>query len=199
MSWKQVKDFNPKNMGTKRGWCLQNCRLGFGITTGRYLSAKEDMEAQKKNGTLHDFSTIPYNCAVPVYINTSSKYEHVEVCDHGTWWSDGRKVSEPKNIFGWGELCDGTRVVKYTNVKKPFLPAKGYWCYGDNDPRIGELSAFMYSTFPAYTKKKALGNFYGSYIRSAIKEFQRRTKLIPVDGCVGKKTYAMLKKYGFNG
>ena len=101
-------------------------------------------------------------------------------------------------MFGWGELCDGVRVVKYVEDVPSFLPSKGYWCYGDKDERIGRLSSFMYKTFPAYTNKKALGNFYGHYIRAAIREFQRRTNL-DATGSVDKKTYAMLKKYGFNG
>lgn len=198
MSWKQVKTFNSKRMGHNKGWCLKNCRLGFGITDGHFPSAKADMESQLKNGTLHGLDTLPDNVAVPVYLDTPSRYEHVEVVDHGVWWSDGEKVKPSKNVYGWGELCDGVRVVKWVEDKQPFLPAKGYWCYGDNDARVGELAKFMYKTFPSYTNKKALGNYYGGYIRAAIKEFQRRVNLKP-DGCVGKKTYAMLKKYGFKG
>lgn len=34
----------------------------------------------------------------------------------------------------------------------------------------------MRKTFPAYTDEKALGNYYGEYIHSAIEEFQRRAK-----------------------
>lgn len=198
MSWKQVKAFNSKRMGHQAGWCLKNCRLGFGISEGHFPSAKADMESQLKNGTLHPRDTLPDNVAVPVYLDTPSRYEHVEVVDHGVWWSDGEKVKPSKNVYGWGELCDGVRVVKWVEDKQPFLPAKGYWCYGDNDARVGELAKFMYKTFPSYTNKKALGNYYGGYIRAAIKEFQRRVNL-KQDGCVGKKTYAMLKKYGFKG
>ena len=78
--WKQVKNFNIKKMGTKKGYCLQNVRLGFGIPA-KYASAKVDMEANKKAGTLHDMSTIPTNVAVPVYVDSSSKYEHIIVCE----------------------------------------------------------------------------------------------------------------------
>ena len=199
MSWAQVRAFDPKRMGTKKGWCLQNVRLGFGIKSGTFPSAKADMESQLQHKTLHTLDCIPVNCAVPVYLDTSSKYKHVVVDDEGTWWSDGVKTTAPKksSVFGWGELCDGTRVVRWVDDKKPFLPAKGYWCYGDKDERVGILSTFMYKTFPAYTNKKALGTFYGNYLRSAIREFQKRTGLEP-DGSTGKKTYAMLKKYGFN-
>ena len=199
MAWKQVRTFNINKMGRKSGWCLQNCAKGFGIDYGQFASAKADMESQMKNGTLHPLSTLPTNVAIPVYIDTNSKYEHVEVYDRGTWYSDGKKVSAPasKKVFGWGELCDGRRVVEWIN--DGFLPPKGYWKPGDIDPRIGELSTFMYRTFPAYTDKRALGNYYGKFLTASIKEFQRRTNLKPVDGCVGKETYAMLKKYGFKG
>lgn len=85
-----------------------------------------------------------------------------------------------------------------------FLPAKGYWCRGDNDPRVGQLAAFMRQNFPAYTSSKALGNYYGQYLESAIKEFQRRAKADgryddAIDGDTGPKTYAALKSYGFTG
>jgi len=54
----------------------------------------------------------------------------------------------------------------------------------------------MYKEFPAYTNKRALGNYYGKYIQSSIKEFQKRTGL-EQDGCVGPITLAKLKEYGF--
>ena len=47
MAWQQELNFNINKMGTKKGWCLQNARLGFGIPKGTYASAKADMLAQK--------------------------------------------------------------------------------------------------------------------------------------------------------
>lgn len=200
MSWQQVLPFNLSKMGTKSGWCLQNVRLGFGIDKGTFPSAKADMESQKKNGTLHSDNP-PANVAVPVYVDSTSKYEHVVVCDKGVYYSDGKRVNKPAKTFGWGELCDGVRVVKWVDDPKPeptksFLPAKGYWCRGDKDPRIDDLSKFMYKVFPAYTNVKALGPVYGPYLEASIKEFQRRTGLVP-DGMTGPKTYAKLQEYGF--
>jgi hypothetical protein len=111
--WEQVRRFNVKNMGTKKGYCLQNVRLGFGIPP-KYASAKIDMEANKRAGTLHNINTIPTNVAVPVYMDTSSKYEHIIVCDHGTYYSDGKRLTSTKGLkfFGWGEMCNGVRIVK---------------------------------------------------------------------------------------
>ena len=117
MSWVQVLPFNLSKMGTKKGYCLQNDRLAFGITKGTFASAKADMESQKKNGTLH-YDNPPANVAVPVYVDSTSVYEHVMVCDHGTYYSDGKKVSKPTKTFGWGELCDGVRVVKWVEDAK---------------------------------------------------------------------------------
>lgn len=201
MAYQQVKNFNPAKMGTQKGWCLQNCRLGFGITTGKYASAKADMNAQKANGTFHT-GAVPTNVAVPVYCDTVSQYEHVVVADHGVWYSDGKKVTPTTfKVFGWGECCDGQRVVKWVADPTPaptqgFLPPKGYWTKGDKDPRVGELARFMRNTFPAYTNVKALGNLYGDYLMSSIRTFQRKTGLVADANC-GPKTYAMLKKYGF--
>ena len=205
MAWSQVKSFSLSKMGARQGWCLMNCRLGFGISTGHFASAKADMESQKKNGTLHDISTLPTNVAVPIYVDTTSKYEHVIVSDRGTYYSDGKRLASLTGLkcFGWGELCDGVRVVKWTADPTPapsteFLPAKGYWTIGDNDARIGRLATFMRNNFPFYTPASALGNYYGKYIAGAIKEFQRRTGL-QADGNVGKLTYAKLQQYGFKG
>lgn len=79
-----------------------------------------------------------------------------------------------------------------------FLPAKGWWGLGDNDARIGRLASFMYASFPLYTKKAALGNYYGPNIKAAIAEFQRRTGL-QADGNTGPITFAKLQQFGFRG
>lgn len=207
MAWKQTRSFNIGKMGKRAGWCLMNCRLGFGINVGTYPSAKADMEAQKKNGTFHT-DPVPTNVAVPVYCDTSSRYEHVVVSDHGTVYSDGKKVIgglSAFKVFGWGECCDGARVVSWAKDPAPaptpstgFLPARGYWTQGDRDWRIGNMASWMRQTFPAYTPKAALGNLFGPYLTGAVKQFQKRTGLV-ADGSVGPKTYAMMKKYGFKG
>ena len=202
MAYKQVRNFNLSSMGKRAGWCLMNCRLGFGISKGTYPSAKADMESQRKNGTLHGIDSVPTNCAVPVYADTSSKYEHVLVCDHGVYYSDGKRLAGTGGFkfFGWGELCDGKRVVEWTNdpVVTPDLPPRGYIRLGDNLPIVGRIAIFMRKNYPAYTSEKALGTYYGNYICSSIKEFQRRTGLQP-DGNIGPITLAKLKAYGFGG
>jgi len=77
-----------------------------------------------------------------------------------------------------------------------FFGKKGYFSLGDSSPNIGKIAEFMYKNFPLYTSKKALGNYYGPYIKGSIAEFQRRTGL-KADGCVGPLTLAKLKQYGF--
>lgn len=198
MAYEQIKAFYPKEMGTKKGWCLQNCRLGFRIYTGKYASAKSAYEASKRNGTLREMDKLPSNISVPVYQASTSKYGHVIVYNKGTYYSDGAIVRNPKGLLGWDTRMDGVEVVKFTQSKN-FLPEKGYWKEGDCDDRIGYLASFMRRTFPAYTSAKALGNYYGKYLKASITEFQKRSngKLYP-DGCVGPKTYAELKKYGFD-
>lgn len=195
MAYEQIMRFYPKDMGTEKGWCLKNCRIGFHIYTGKYASAKSAYEAAKKNGTLRNMNSLPSNISVPVYMTSTSKYGHVIVYNMGTYYSDGKVLKNPQGLLGWDIMMDGVQVVKETAAKN-FLPAKGYWCEGDNDPRIGDLAIFMRHTFPAYTSAKALGNYYGKYIKSSITEFQRRVHLYP-DGCVGRLTYNELKKYGF--
>lgn len=195
-NYEQTMPFYPKDMGKQKGWCLQNCRLGFHIYKPKYASAKAAMDAAKRNGTYHA-GTPPNNISVPVYVSSSSKYGHVVVWDKGTWWSDGKKYSSWSGVLGWDEMMDGTRVVKVASSKS-FLPAKGYWAKYDKDDRVAALASFMRKTFPAYTSAKALGPVYGDHLSKSIAEFQRRSngKLYP-DGMTGPKTYAELQNYGF--
>jgi peptidoglycan hydrolase-like protein with peptidoglycan-binding domain len=184
-------------MGKKKGWCLQNCRLGYRIYTGHYASAKAAYQAGLKNGTVHSFNDLPHNCAVPVYYDTASQYGHVIVYDRGTYYSDGSKFNpDLKKCLGWDENMDSVPVVKKTS-QKSFLPAKGYWAKYDEDDRVAVLARFMRQNFPAYTSAKALGPVYGNYLSKSIAEFQKRTGLYP-DGMTGPKTYNKLKEYGFN-
>ena len=83
-----------------------------------------------------------------------------------------------------------------------FFGGLGYFKDGDEHPNINKIAEFMLKTFPAYTSEKALGPVYGPYIKSSIKEFQRRAKLegnydSTVDGYFGPITLESLKKYGF--
>lgn len=196
--YEQLKTFYPKDMGRDKGWCLRNVAKGFHIcpSPNPAPDAKTDMARNKAKGTFHSsLSDIPLNCAVPVYVKTTSKYGHVAVYDKGVFYNDGKKVNSLGTILGWGEWCNGYQIVK-RGATRSFLPAKGYWGLGDKDERIASLALFMRQNFPAYTSAKALGPYYGKYLESSIKDFQKRTKLYP-DGCVGKLTYAKLKEYGF--
>lgn len=87
---------------------------------------------------------------------------------------------------------------KETKSDTSFFGKKGYFSSGDTNANIGKIADFMYKTFPAYTSKKALGNYYGPYLKGSITEFQKRTGL-KADGSVGPKTLAKLKEYGFKG
>lgn len=118
MAYKQILPFQLSMMGTKAGWCLQNCRLGFNIQSGTYPSAVADKNAQAANGTLHSMVELPSNIAVPVYTSgIYPEYGHVLVYDHGHWYQDGYEINYPSGtIYGWGEFCDGVRVVEFTNV-----------------------------------------------------------------------------------
>lgn len=206
-NYEQVAECNINQMGKQMGFCLQNCRVAFGFKIGKKASAKVDYQNQLQRGLIHPLNTLPKNVCVSVYADTPAKlrsngkyvdYDHVMISYYGQLYSDGKKVNWNycKKYYGWGEEIDGYRIVKPTTLKQ-FLPAKGYWQYGDQDERIDFLTTFLYATFPAYAKRNVLGNIYGKNTVKAIKEFQRRTGLY-VDGILGKNTYAMLKKYGFN-
>lgn len=97
------------------------------------------------------------------------------------------------------EYKEGTPTTKPTakpTTSTSFFPKKGYFGLGDTHANVSKIASFMYKTFPTYTKKAALGNYYGKNIQASIKEFQKRTKL-EADGNVGPITLKELKKYGF--
>ena len=120
MAWKQVVQFNLSKMGTVKGMCLRNVRLAYGIPP-LYYDAKAAMLANKKAGTLHSMDSLPKNVAVPVFVDTSSINEHVEVSDKGAFYSDGKYVANPKSqkFFGWGETLNDVRIVKYVADPTP--------------------------------------------------------------------------------
>lgn len=113
--WTQLLQFDPNNMGDTQGLCLQNTREGFGIPSGTFATARADMESQMLNGTLHA-GYPPLGIAVPIYYNNSLEAGHVAVWDHGVVYSDKRQCASIEAVdsgyMGWGELCDGVRVVE---------------------------------------------------------------------------------------
>lgn len=155
--YRQVKTFDPKRMGKRKGYCLQNCREGFGIGKGTFPSAKADMESQRSKGTLHDISSLPSNVAVPIYVDTTSKYEHVVVhTADGKYYEDGKEAKAPKKVFGWGEYCDGVRIIEKVSEPTP-TPAPSHPVvdnaivqavlrgdYGNGTDRIYRLQAAGY-------------------------------------------------------
>lgn len=114
--WTQLLNFDISNMGDVPGMCLQNTRLGFGISSGTFPTARADMESQIANGTLHS-GTPPVDISVPIYYNNSIAAGHVAVWDHGIVYSDKRMYASIDAVdggyAGWGELCDGQRVVQH--------------------------------------------------------------------------------------
>lgn len=121
MGWKQVRTFAPSKMGTREGWCLYNCRIAFTPEVPpKYADAKAAMLANKNAGTLHPISSHPKNCAVPVFADTPSAYEHVMIWDGEKLYSDG-KVVNPNGFtwFGWGETLNDVQIVEYVEDPQP--------------------------------------------------------------------------------
>lgn len=111
MVWVQDKPFNLSKMGKTKNLCLHNVRVAYGIGP-KYANAKLAMGENKNKGTLHPLSEMPTNVAVPVYTDQGI-WGHVEVCDKGTYYSDGKKVSKPNATYKWGEWLNGVRVVSW--------------------------------------------------------------------------------------
>lgn len=121
--FQQVLNFYPEDMGNTPGWCLQNVMDGFHIQVwaSGIDGAYQDMLWNKNNGTLHEEIYPPADIAVPIYIRTQGPYHHVVAWDHGVVYDDKVRRDNwvdyfgAQNIWGWGEYCDGIRVVQRTN------------------------------------------------------------------------------------
>lgn len=171
MAWKQVRGFDIKKMGTKVGYCQQNVRLGFGIAA-KYASAKLDMEAQRKGGTLHDISSLPTNVAVPIFVDTNSSYEHVIVSDHGVLYSDGKRLTSLAGLkcFGWAELLNGVRVVEWVNDTKKSNTEiatevkAGKWGNGEERKKRLAAAGYVYAEIQAIVNSsQSSGTGYQTY------------------------------------
>lgn len=123
---------------------------------------------------------------------------------NGKWVSNGYCMKPEEVMFidrDFTTILDTNKLVFKDKPKEEctdnnFLGNKGYFILGDTHENIGKIGNFMYKTFPAYTSKKALGNYYGKYIQASIKEFQKRAGL-ESDGNVGPITLEKLKEFGF--
>ena len=186
--------------------------------TQKDLSCEGLLAEAKEKG---DISTIPEIPGVLVYMkgHMGIYIGNGKVIESTVAKFDGKKGRIYKTYFkGSGTGCDGKRAtwtkwfkspyLTYENEVKPaeptpeqpkkdnFLGSRGYIKLGDKGDNVDKISKFMYKTFPAYTPKSALGNYYGPNIQASIKKFQKRTRL-ESDGCVGPLTLKMLVKYGF--
>lgn len=185
--------------------------------TQKDLSCEGLLAEAKEKGPI---STIPEIPGVLVYMkgHMGIYIGNGKVIESTAAKYDGKKGRIYRTYFkGNGTGCDGKRVtwtkwfkspnLTYENEVKPeptkpssssdnFLGSRGYIKLGDRGSNVEKIANFMYKTFPAYTSKAALGNYYGPNIQKSIKEFQKRTGL-EQDGCVGPITLKMLVKYGF--
>lgn len=163
MEWKQDKPFDLNKMGHEHLMCLKNVRLAYGIPA-KYASAKDAMLANKNAGTLHPIDTLPKNVAVPVFVDTNSVYEHVEVADKGVFYSDGKKVTNPysQKFFGWGETLNGVRIVeavkRKTNEELADEVLAGKWGNGEERRRRLTEAGYDYSAVQIAVARKVYGN-----------------------------------------
>lgn len=80
--------------------------------------------------------------------------------------------------------------------EESFLPARGYFKYGDTHENIGKIATWMRKNYPLYTPVTALGNYFGKNLLGAVKEYQKRRGL-EQDGNIGPLTLADMVKCGF--
>lgn len=179
-----------ETIGTNnRGTLTKQCSYGdyYGVIRSAVNNAKSESAAKK--GVVdfaylieYGFHTNTVECA---FLNDDTNLEilaNVTAKTIADYFGYEKKTSTPKPIT------------------KPtvdnFFPARGYFKKGDTSENVGKIASFMRKVFPSYTSEKALGNYYGDNLISAVKEFQKRTGLEP-DGYFGPLTLAKLETFGF--
>lgn len=75
-----------------------------------------------------------------------------------------------------------------TDTYSGFLPERGYFKPGDSGDKVSKICD--------YFSKKVDGNYFGDYLTSCVKTFQKQNNL-EQDGNIGPKTLAKMKEQGF--
>lgn len=117
---------------------------------------------------------------------------------NGKWVSSGYCMKPEKVMFIDKNFTNiiNTNGLTFKEIEDNFLGSRGYLTFGDSGDNIDKISKFMRKTFPLYTSNKALGNYFGKYLKASITEFQKRTGL-EADGNIGPITLKKLTEFGF--
>lgn len=133
MNYRQVREFKQSRARTRKGWCLQNVRHGFGIPV-LYPTA---ITAWKHTEQHHN-RNIPQGVDVPLFYSYKNA-GHVNVSlASGGIWSDGDIYDSINHYLdthspvylGWGESINQKPVIKkvkggkiqYTKIDRQALP-----------------------------------------------------------------------------
>ena len=179
MSWKQVKPFQVGKAGTKKYWCLQNVRLGFGAPV-KWEYARQDWEHNLGRHPNQDF---PAGVAVPVYFSWTGTLDgvkrdwgHVAVrLPDGRIWTDGKYYANVSTLasnylsggtyLGWGESVNGVRVVEYvpepvrkSNEEIASEVIQGKWGNGQERKQRLTAAGYDYNAVQAIVNTKLSGS-----------------------------------------
>lgn len=118
--YKQLKPFDQSKAGKKKGYCLQNTRLGYGIVS-KYDNATEAWNHTEQ----HKDRNVPAGVDIPLFYKYMTGYGnegHINVrLTNGKVWSDGEifasiedyEAKKVPDFIGWGESVNGVRVIEY--------------------------------------------------------------------------------------
>lgn len=127
--WQQVIPFNQSKAGKKKGWCLQNNRLGYGIASKYPTAWQAWLHTQQ-----HKNRSFPKGVTVPLYYSYGTDGHINQLLTNGTVWSDGtiyKSIDDylskhpSVHFVGWGESINGVRVIKQVADPRPKMPKVG--------------------------------------------------------------------------
>lgn len=179
-----VWGFDCVNMikGILWGWCADTSKNNGGAiyaSNGVPDVSADGMIALCKNVSTN-FSNIEIGEAVWLKGHIGIYIGNGEVVECTPAWKNKVQITKlsQRNWLKHGKLP----YITYNSTPAPtptptpsssFFGPKGYFSLGDTHTNIGKIASFMRKTFPSYTNEKALGTYYGQYIKAAITEFQK--------------------------
>lgn len=186
-----IKYFNSLIYG-KADFNCGNVNFAFGLYTNYGSNGVEKYFQKKtyKEAVLGDWVVWNYGSKQCPSSHVAMLVEKISK-DKVKCWGEGSGKG-----FSYQEIdTNGIIGVLRPNIYdlEEYLKPRGYFKKGDNGDKIKDICKF-------FAERKLAGNYYGDYLETVVKLFQKQkgeSKVGKPDGCIGQKTLSAMIEDGF--